>query len=197
MLNHTPSFDSTAASRLARELYGVDANAVALPSERDQNFLLIPASGEGMVLKIANALESAAMIAAQQRALQHLATRLMLTPIVVVTTSGETVTETTAADGRPHQLWAITHLPGVPLGTVRRRTPALLHHLGASIGALTLALRDFDDPALHRDFCWDLANGRRVIDAYRLQVEDAGTRAAIAALVGRTADRLDPLLSSL
>ena len=35
-----PQFSVQDAVRLARELYGLEATAVSLPSDRDQNFLL-------------------------------------------------------------------------------------------------------------------------------------------------------------
>ena len=74
-LADAPAFDIAGAARLARELYGREGPARALPSERDQNFLIETADGERIVLKIANAGEDAAMLDAQQRALAHLAAR--------------------------------------------------------------------------------------------------------------------------
>jgi len=40
LLAHAPSFTMADAERIAREMYGVDATATPLTSERDQNFLL-------------------------------------------------------------------------------------------------------------------------------------------------------------
>ena len=55
-------------------------------------------------------------------------------------------------------------LQGVPLGEIKSQTPKLLRDLGRKLGELDRALMDFDHPAVHRDFHWDLANGNRVID---------------------------------
>ena len=66
MLDHAPRFDLQSAEQLARDLYALDVHATALTSERDQNFLLESATGERIVLKIANALEEPSMIDAQQ-----------------------------------------------------------------------------------------------------------------------------------
>ncbi len=192
MLEHAPHFDDAFAASLSRDLYGMGARASALPSERDQNF-----QAGRMVIKIANALEHPAMIGAQQRALAHIAATSALTPRVIPTKTGAMVSEVDGADGRRHLVWAVTHLEGAPLGDTRRRTPELLHHFGECVGTLTLALRGFDDPVLHRDFYWDLANGRRVIDEYRALVDDAHTGTAIDVLVARFDDRVAPILPSL
>ena len=62
MLDHAPHFDPAFAEQLARELYGLDATATALTSERDQNFLLTTADGDRLVLKIANPREARSML---------------------------------------------------------------------------------------------------------------------------------------
>ena len=64
LLQQAPRFDLAGAARLAQELYGLDAAASTLPSERDQNFLLTTAAGDRYVLKIANAAENRAMLEA-------------------------------------------------------------------------------------------------------------------------------------
>ena len=70
LLAHIPTFDVDAAAAVAADHFGIRARAQALPSERDQNFLLTTKSGEKFVLKIANALESRAFLEAQNSASQ-------------------------------------------------------------------------------------------------------------------------------
>ena len=72
LLEHTPAFDVNTAAAIAGEHFGIRARAQALPSERDQNFLLTNQAGEKFVLKIANALESRAFLEAQNAVLKHL-----------------------------------------------------------------------------------------------------------------------------
>ena len=124
MLDHAPRFDLRSAEQLARDLYALDVRATALTSERDQNFLLGAATGERIVLKIANALEEPSMIDAQQAAMTHLAAALDVVPRVIAAASGARVTTVSAPDGRSHLVWAVTHRPGIPLATSSRRTPA-------------------------------------------------------------------------
>ena len=197
-LHDAPAFDRAAASRIARDLYGVDAHAHPLPSERDQNFRLEASTGQHIVLKIANAGEDAAMLDAQQRAMGHLAERgVECCARVVPTRSGTTMERAEGPDGRRHFVWAVTHLPGRPLSEVRRRSPELLEHLGRTIGMLRRGLSDFDHPAIQRDFHWDLARGRSVIAEHRSLIGDRVLGATIDLLVDRFDRETAPHLASL
>lgn len=92
IVEHAPKFDLNSASRLARDLYGLEASAICLPSERDQNFLLETASGERFVLKMANATEERTMLEAQNRVMDHLSKHIDLCPKVFPAKNGEEIT---------------------------------------------------------------------------------------------------------
>jgi len=197
MIDEPPRFDLPRAEALARLLLGRPATASALPSERDQNFLLTIDGEPRLVLKIANPGEDRAFLAAEQRAIQHVSERFALTPRIEVLHNGLTRAQVTAPDGRVHLAWAVSALPGVPLGTVAQRSPALFHRLGAAIAELTAALDGFDDPALHRDFHWDLTRGRAVIARHRALIADPELGAAIDELVRRFDDHTAGLVAAL
>ena len=197
-LADAPAFDTSGAERVARELFGIDGRARALPSERDQNFLLDGHDGERIVLKIANAGEDPALIDAQQRALEHLdGKRIDCCARVVCTSSGEAIGGAIGPDGRSYFVWAVTHLPGITLATVKHRSPALLADFGRTIGRLRHGLHDFDHAAIRRDFHWDLANGRSIVAQHRALIGDRALGRAIDTLVerfdGETAPHLDSL----
>jgi len=196
MTNDPPCFDRVRAEALARELLGCSATAAALPSERDQNFLLTVDGEARWVLKIAGVNEDRAFLAAEQRAMQHVAARCALTPRVAVLRDGRTTAEVTAPDGRVHLVWAVSVVPGVPLGTVARRSPELFHRFGAAVAELTGAFEGFDDPAVHRDFHWDLARGRAVVARYRALV-DPELGAAVDVLIQRFDDHTAGLPAAL
>lgn len=196
MVNDAPRFDAANAARLARDLYGINGVAVPLPSERDQNFLLTDPAETARVLKIANAGESRAMLEAQQAAMAHVAD-LNMAPRPVVGVNGESITAVRGDDGRTHLLWLITHVPGSPLGTLGHRSAFLLEDFGRAIASLGCALADFDHPAIHRDFHWDLASGRRVVDEYRSLVTDPELGQAIDAIVAGFDAHVRPLLDQL
>ena len=166
-LKHAPDFNVASAEAIAEELFGIRGHAQSLPSERDQNFLVTDRSGEKFVLKIANALESRAFLEAQNAALRHVAQRVSFCPSLVIDE---------IATVKAHSVRVVRYLPGVPLAQIRPHSPALLRDVGRKLGQLSHALSDFDHPAVHREFHWDLANGNRVIDEFAPLVEDASLR---------------------
>jgi 4-aminobutyrate aminotransferase-like enzyme/Ser/Thr protein kinase RdoA (MazF antagonist) len=158
LLQQAPRFDTTAASGIARRSYGLEVTATALPSERDQNFLLETATGERYVLKIANATEQRDLLESQNAAMAHLAARTDLCPRLIPAQSGEPIVQAGS-----HFARLVTWLPGVTLGETKRHSRGLLEDLGARLGELDAALETFDHPAAHRDFYWDLARGPRTV----------------------------------
>ena len=187
-LLQAPRFDAAGAERLARDLYGADVSAALLPSERDQNFLLTTAAGDRFVLKIANGGEDRAMLEAQNAAMAHVAMRVGFCPRVVPASSGDTIAIT--PDGS-HFVRLVSYLAGAPLATVGARPPALLENLGRALGELDRALADFDHPAIHRDFYWDLANAEKVVHEYLPLVGDRGHRRLVGEVSTSAFETLD------
>lgn len=197
ILKHTPEFTGDEAAELARRFYGISVMASPLPSDRDQNFRLETEGGDRFVLKIANGMEDRAVLEAQQLAMAHLAERFPLAPRVCRTLSGETLVEIQSPSGARHYLWMITHLPGRPLGEVRHHSEALLRDLGRCAGRLDRTLADFDHPAIHRDFPWDLANGLRTVNEYISLIDDPSMRETVEDLIARFERETSPLLPRL
>ena len=175
LLENTPRFDVEDATKIAVEFFGVRAQARRLPSERDQNFLLNDSEGEKFVLKIANALETREFLEAQNAVLRHLGTRVSFCQTLVPGVSAEEIVTVSKA-GATHFARMVRYLPGVPLAEVRTPSSELLRDLGRTMGQLADALKDFDHPAVHREFHWDLANGNRVIDELAPLIEDSRLR---------------------
>jgi Ser/Thr protein kinase RdoA (MazF antagonist) len=176
LLEYTPCFDVESAEATAEELIGVRASARALPSERDQNFLLTNSSGEKFVLKIANALETPAFVEAQNSVLKHLAKRVSFCQCLLPTSSGEETAMIRSTTGTSHLVRLVQYIPGVPLAEIKPQSPGLLHDIGRKLGQLDRALTDFDHPAVHRDFHWDLSNGNRIIDDFGNLISDTNLR---------------------
>jgi len=171
LLKNNPRFDAEAAAKIAGEFFGVRGRAEALPSERDQNFLVTDQAGEKFVLKIANALESRAFLEAQNAALRHVAGRVSFCQSPLKSVSGDDIVSVEQYFAR-----LVGYLPGVPLAQAQPQSPALLRDLGRKLGQLDEALSDFERPAVHRDFHWDLANGNRIIDEFASLIEDEKLR---------------------
>jgi 4-aminobutyrate aminotransferase-like enzyme/Ser/Thr protein kinase RdoA (MazF antagonist) len=177
LLEHAPRFEIEAIALLAEKLYGIRASATPLPSERDQNFLLVLETRENFVLKIANALEEYGLLDAQNKAMTHLATRVVFCPRIIPTLSGEHMVKIESTrGGATHFVRLVNYLPGIPLAEVSPHSPELLRDLGKKLGQLDRELAGFDHPAAHRDFHWDLANGLRVIREHGPLIADAQMR---------------------
>lgn len=171
LLDNTPRFDIEAAVKIAAESFGIQATARPLPSERDQNFLLTNSAGEKFVLKIANALETREFLEAQNAALSHVGKQVDFCQSVVRGVAGDEI----VAVGN-YFVRVVRYLPGVPLGEIRPHPPELLRDLGRKLGQLAHALKDFDHPAVHRDFHWDLSHGNQIIDEYAPLIENVMLR---------------------
>jgi len=98
------------AIRLAREIYGIEATARALPGEYDDNFHLAGADGRAFVLKVMHPARERSFIDLQCRALTHLAQRAPQLPLprVIPNQSGELFTSIVTADGSTRLVWLLT-----------------------------------------------------------------------------------------
>ncbi len=197
LLKHTPKFTLEEARAFALDIYGIEATASALPSERDQNFLLTDRSGEKYVLKIANALEERALLEAQQQAMARVAERAAVCQRISPNRSGALLTEIRSSSGEGHFIWMVTWIPGVTLGGIVRQTPELMRDLGRRVAQVDGALEGFDHPAIHRDFHWDLANGLSVVGEYESLITDDGTRRLVVKLADEFKRDVAPILPRL
>lgn len=171
LLDNAPRFNMEAAVKIAAESFGIQATARPLPSERDQNFLLTNSAGEKFVLKIANALETWDFLDAQNAALNHVGKHVDFCQSLVRGVTGDEIVEVS-----DHFVRMVRYLPGVPLAEIRHPPAELLRDLGRKLGQLAHALKDFDHPAVHRDFHWDLSHGNEIIDEYSPLIENARLR---------------------
>ncbi|HEY7545403.1 MAG TPA: phosphotransferase, partial [Blastocatellia bacterium] len=197
LLDHAPTFSIEDATALAQKLYGISATASSLPSERDQNFLLQTQTGEKVVLKIANSTEDRALLDAQQRAMMRVNERVALCQRIIPSREGLSLTEIQSRDGENHFVWMVSYIAGAPLGSLRRHSPALLGDLGRAMGQLDAALADFDHPAIHRDFHWDIANGLRIIRQYESLISDAEMRQMVVRISDDFEGTVAPSLKNL
>lgn len=197
LLRHTPAFSLVEASNLALELYGLDCQAKALPSERDQNFLLTDADGREWVLKIANSLEEISQLEAENQVMGRVADRTGLAPALVPGRSGARILSVPGKAGAKHLVRLITYLDGLPMGRVRRHSEELLFSLGKGLGSLTRALAEFDHPSTHRKFHWDLAQAPEVIAKWLPIVENSEMVSRIKSIMDHFESDVMPLLPDL
>jgi 4-aminobutyrate aminotransferase-like enzyme/Ser/Thr protein kinase RdoA (MazF antagonist) len=196
-MRFTPKFSEQAAAAMAKNLFAVEAAARALPSERDQNFLLTAANGERCILKIANASEERSMLETQNQVMRHLEKRLPFCPKVIAAPNGEFISEIISPAGDRHFVRLVSYLPGKPLASVKRHGAGLMTGLGRSVGELARALADFDVPGAHRDFHWDLAHAPELIAAYAPLVRDPRLKEVIEKGIADFNAHSGPLLPGL
>jgi Ser/Thr protein kinase RdoA (MazF antagonist) len=197
LLRQAPSFAMDEAVAIARDRFGLEAAASPLTSERDQNFHLRTTEDDEFVLKIANATDDLPLLLAQNAAMGHLASRIDFCPRVVPDTRGAAISAIRGRDGAVHHVRLLTWRPGVPMGSMRDHSDALLEDLGRRVAQLDAALASFDDPAIHRRFYWDLAEGVTVVRERRPLVGDAALASLVDAAVARFVRADAPLLSRL
>ncbi len=189
-MSGVPAFSLSTASDLARQLYGVDAIATGLPSERDQNVLLQSAGGARFILKVANAAERPEVLEAENAAFARLHGSGVTPRLVVALDEAEI----SRHDG--HYVRLIAALPGAPLGATPYRTAGLRRDIGRVLGDMNRTLADFDHPAFHRDFHWDLVNAARVVHDLLPLMANSPLRPHIEQFATHHATHVAPLLPS-
>jgi 4-aminobutyrate aminotransferase-like enzyme/Ser/Thr protein kinase RdoA (MazF antagonist) len=168
------------AVRLAREIYGIEATARALPGEYDDNFHLTGADGPAFVLKVMHPARERSFIDLQCRALTHLAQRAPQLPLprVIPNRKAELFTSMAVADGSTRQVWLLTFLTANILADVRPHSPELLGDLGRFLGEMDGALQSFAHPAAQRELKWDSARAGWIKD-YIKEIGDSKRRGLV------------------
>src|ERR1039458_6262279 len=157
-VDKAPRFSAGEAGAFARELYGLDAVAEPLPSERDQNFRLRDASGAQFVLKIANQEESSPVLYLQNSLSGFLGAQPtgLEFPRVVPAADGSAIASITGSDGAAYFVRLLTWVDGICMAQAAPHSVQLLRSLGAALARVDNALEAFSHPAAHRTLHWDL-----------------------------------------
>ena len=161
----TPQFTAPEAVHIGKAVFGLTATAAALPSERDQNFLLTTAAGGKYVLKIAKSDEDRAVLDFQNATLEYVAGRApsLAVPRLHPTSSGEPMSQARDRGGRAHFIRLIGWLEGTMYADAVPHGAALLTSLGTTMGELDRALQGFAHPAMHRELHWDLRHADQAL----------------------------------
>jgi Ser/Thr protein kinase RdoA (MazF antagonist) len=158
-LESIPSFTGTEALAVAEREFGIVGKFSALPSERDQNFLITDACGGKFVLKIANLNDAPDLLDFQNQAMRHveIAQTDCRVQRVIPTRQGSYLTNIhNARTGTDHCVRVLTWIDGEVLAKSTLRGPALFESIGTSMAKVDAALCGFTHPAMHRVLQWDL-----------------------------------------
>lgn len=154
----TPKFASHEAADIAQEVFGLAARVVALPSERDQNFLLATVAGTKAVLKIAKSDEDRAVLELQNAVLKHLAARAptLVVPQVWPTRQGADIAQISDKRGQTFYVRLMGWLEGKMLADTALHDDSLLASFGSTMAELDRALQGFSHAAMQRELHWDV-----------------------------------------
>src|SRR6266567_8476484 len=186
------------AVRVARELYGLETSAQALPGEYDDNFHLRTSDSRAYVLKVMHPAREQSFIDMQCRALVHLAERAphLFLPRVVRNLKGELFASIPGAEGSARLVWLLTFVAGRFLAEVRPHSPELLGDLGRFLGEMDAALQTFSHPAAHRELKWDSSRARWIKNILQ-HVADAKRRALVERFLALYETEVVPVLPRL
>jgi len=196
---HPPTRATAAdAVRLARGLYGFEAQAHPLPSEYDDNFRLDAPDGTSRVLKVMHPKREPGFIEMQCEALAILAAKEpdLAVPRVVPTGAGRAWTLVPLPDGSERIVWMLSYLEGRPIAGIHPFTPELLGEIGESLARLDRALKGFSHPAAARVLKWDLVRAgwiREHLDT----IKDGRRRALVERVMARYDAEAVPALPRL
>ena len=144
------------ASKVAADLYGWKAEAIALTGERDKNYLLHTQEAGDVVLKFINPAEEAAETDLQIQVLLWLAQQncAVVVPKALRSRTGDLVCDYTVGE-QVYKVRAYTYLNGVSVAQAQMGA-ALQQSFGTQAAQLVRALEGFDHPALSRVLLWDV-----------------------------------------
>lgn len=158
-----PDLSLADATDLAARLYGVDATAELLTSERDKNFRLIAVDEPAYLLKVSNPSEEDEVVDLQTACLDHIANVAPVLPVprVLRSLNDANCEHIVLSDGRRCAVRLLTYREGVQAkATPRSRAQRL--QFGKALAELNLALSGFAHPAASHDLLWNVSRADRL-----------------------------------
>lgn len=187
----SPQVDLTVAENLASNLYGLEGQFFALPSERDQLFRIESKMGDQYLLRISGAGESREALTFQNAALRHIeaADPTLPVPRLCKSRQGNDI-EAESIEGTEHGVRVLTYLPGVPMQG-RQSSSSLRNSVGISLARLDRALESLRHFVTSYPLLWDVRN-TALIRAMLPSVEGKAARAALDAVFSKLQDDILP-----
>ena len=175
-----PAFDTSEAAAIAQRLFGLEGPLKPLNGERDLNFLIATPRGK-FVFKIANALESPAMLECQHLVFQRLADAEVFPLVATALTSlnGRLIESVSDAQGIDHCCRVLPFLQGRVMADIVDLKAAVLEDLGRRLALLDKALEGFTHAGLERPLLWNIEQALSVLENYKPLLASDAQRALV------------------
>jgi Ser/Thr protein kinase RdoA (MazF antagonist) len=163
-----PAFNTTEAAEIARRLFALEGPLKLLNGERDLNFLIATEHGR-FVFKIANALESPAMLECQHLVFQRLADAEVfpLVATALASVNGRLIETVSDAQGMEHCCRVLPFLQGQVMAEIVDLKAEVLEDLGRRLALLDKALDGFAHAGLERPLLWNMEQALDVLENYK------------------------------
>jgi Ser/Thr protein kinase RdoA (MazF antagonist) len=193
-----PAFDTSEAATIAQRLFGLEGPLKLLNGERDLNFLITTPRGK-FVFKIANALESPAMLECQHMVFQRLADAEVFPLVATALTSlnGNLIESVSDAQGIEHCCRVLPFLEGRVMADVVDLPAPLLEDLGRRLALLDKALDGFTHAGLERPLLWDMEQALSVLENYKPLLASDAQRALVEHFEGGFRQHVVPVQAQL
>lgn len=191
-------FSIAALEQLTQDHFGLKVKLKSLPGELDINAFCQADTGQAYILKIAHHGEERAQLEMQHALMQHLAdkaTPLQL-PLAIANVQGQTISAVVDQKGQTRLMRLLTWVDGTLWADVNPQSYPLLESLGQASGTLCQALLDFDHPAAHRQFKWNLSDGLWIKEHLEA-IEDAKQRAIVQYFIELIEKEVKPQLPQI
>ncbi|RWK43679.1 aminotransferase class III-fold pyridoxal phosphate-dependent enzyme [Mesorhizobium sp.] len=161
LLRNLPNFSSETTRRVVASHYGIEGTCKQLASERELSWRIEGTDGRDVVVKISNVSEPEGVVDMQVKALNHIFERDPALPVprVVPSLAGAPYEWIEDGHGSRHMIRVLTFLTGEVVERVEEAFSAgTRFNIGAMVGRLAYALRDFFHPyACSNVHLWDIS----------------------------------------
>lgn len=154
-------FTSSDLTSLVQTHFGIEGSLTLLPGELDINAIFTSSAGEKYMLKIAHQDADQANIEMQNGMMLHLERKelALQLPMVKQAQDGSSWVKIQDDQGVDRIMRLLSFVEGALWAGTNPQNAELLYSLGKAVGSLCQGLLDFDHPAAHRQFKWNLSDG--------------------------------------
>ena len=151
-------FSVNQIAQLIQTHYGINGDVKALEGYDELNFLLTTSDQKKYIVKIANTNHVFSFIEAQTKILAHLGKSKIANYFQynLLNVEGKPLTYIKSQD-KSYCIRILNFLEGQFWYELKNHSSHLFISLGSFLGNMDLALQNFSDPAMHREYTWDIS----------------------------------------